>query len=892
MRRSGLPPLTTFPWHKVTVRLAMKAIRFDRGSAILIAAVVAIPVLAGAFFAAAQASSEPSVQQRVRFALGNADAIAYVTTSKALDPRSYATADTFRITPIGMAARDPVSFKLDQLLPPGVRAIPGGWVTSSYFRVGARSVDGITRTLDLRDAMTERMESIQSGVAPRRGREVAASTALARRLRLRLGDKLVVNGRVVTVVGLTSRPSDLNELAVVAPAGLFSSSASPVDGRGLAWLVALPPGQDTQQLRETLLHEGVLLVRRADFARASATSERAQPDLTPLSIGVAGFGLVEVGCIAGAAFAVSTRRRRRDLALLRASGATSRDLRTVVAVQGLLLGALGTIGGLTAGVGLAFAARDALEQHLGHVMGPVRIQPAAVTLIGCLGLGASLLFSYFPAREASLISVSRGLDAGSAVSGTGSSRRLRRGSTALLSGVAATVGIAAWWRHVAEQRNLILLKAQAAAASGSDLSVPFPSAIHESRYMLALVLGTALAMLGLLTLLPAALSRLGASSRLLPVTTRLALRDMARNSHRAVPVIAALMAASAGATTLTFVMASNHNRLASQYQALVPLGDVLITSTDGTGLDLARTARIARRTLPVKDVVPIQMAVQTMPDGQTIDITAHGTSSSCSGHLTACQLLEQVAIGGTELIAALRPGTGEESPADLEAAALDPRMLNDGLVTLQSPSRSDSARSSTVAAYSPAAGAWSYAGLPGVVVSPHFAATQRWAARPLALLVQTTRMPTQVEEDTARTALAANGRAFAVERGYVTPSDLPLLLLAVAAAFVTLAGTCVTVALSVHEQRRDMQTMTSVGASSRQRRLLSGQQSALLSTIAAVAGICLGALLGGALIAGGVQYPRAFPLLALLIQVIGGVTCAALTAVVLSVRTRDLPALP
>ena len=76
---------------------------------------------------------------------------------------------------------------------------------------------------------------------------------------------------------------------------------------------------------------------------------------------IVGLGLLEVVLLAGTAFAVGARRQTRALGLVAASGGSARDIRRIVLAQGLVLGALGAVGGVAVGALLAVAGRPLWE---------------------------------------------------------------------------------------------------------------------------------------------------------------------------------------------------------------------------------------------------------------------------------------------------------------------------------------------------------------------------------------------------------------------------------------------------------------------------------------------------------------------------------------------------
>lgn len=73
------------------------------------------------------------------------------------------------------------------------------------------------------------------------------------------------------------------------------------------------------------------------------------------TLGLALFGFTWCGLVAASSLAIGARRRRRELGLLATNGATPRQLRAAVAAEGMVLGAVGAVGGLLAGVAGAAA---------------------------------------------------------------------------------------------------------------------------------------------------------------------------------------------------------------------------------------------------------------------------------------------------------------------------------------------------------------------------------------------------------------------------------------------------------------------------------------------------------------------------------------------------------
>ena len=78
--------------------------------------------------------------------------------------------------------------------------------------------------------------------------------------------------------------------------------------------------------------------------------------------------MLETVLLAGPAFAVGARRRRRDLALVAAAGATPAHLRRIVLADGVVLGAVAAAAGVALGVGVAAALQPLIEAHLSHFL--------------------------------------------------------------------------------------------------------------------------------------------------------------------------------------------------------------------------------------------------------------------------------------------------------------------------------------------------------------------------------------------------------------------------------------------------------------------------------------------------------------------------------------------
>ncbi|MFI9597466.1 FtsX-like permease family protein [Nonomuraea sp. NPDC052265] len=237
---------------------------------------------------------------------------------------------------------------------------------------------------------------VTAGRAPRAADEIAVSGG-------RVGDRLRVTAagtpatyRVTAVVDAPGVyfPDPVAAALAARTAGRAAGRAATVD------LVAVraAPGVSPETLAARLkarLGDGYEYATgrdRADAESPGAAAGRGLLLVLPSSIG--GISLLVVGFVVGGGLALSVNRQRRDLALLRAAGATPRQVRRLVAVQAVAAAlpavppgaALGyflaaRFGELLAGIGLVRA-----DQPLVH--GPLPAVAATLLLLGVTRVAA------------------------------------------------------------------------------------------------------------------------------------------------------------------------------------------------------------------------------------------------------------------------------------------------------------------------------------------------------------------------------------------------------------------------------------------------------------------------------------------------------------------------
>ena len=105
-------------------------------------------------------------------------------------------------------------------------------------------------------------------------------------------------------------------------------------------------------------------------------------------------------------FAIVLGQRIRELGLLRAVGATGRQIRSSVLIEALLIGVVASLAGVFAGMGIAWSIKALIAQvgdGSGLPDGPLIIATRTWIAAAIVGIGVTLLAAISPARRASRI---------------------------------------------------------------------------------------------------------------------------------------------------------------------------------------------------------------------------------------------------------------------------------------------------------------------------------------------------------------------------------------------------------------------------------------------------------------------------------------------------------
>ncbi|HYM83156.1 MAG TPA: FtsX-like permease family protein [Candidatus Dormibacteraeota bacterium] len=251
---------------------------------------------------------------------------------------------------------------------------------------------------------------------------------------------------------------------------------------------------------------------------------------------------------------MTVTERVRDVALLRAAGATRRQVAMVVLLGAIVIGVAGSLAGLAAGVALA-----ALTTSLVHTAFGLRtaldLPAAGLAFVGVIGVLVALAAALEPAIRAARIPPAEALRSRGQ---PGLEGRARLRWLIVVAAVVAAVGIALWPR-----------------ATG-DLDIVRPAAVYALLLVFALASPRLLGPLGRLAGIP--------FGWFAGVEERLARGALGRDSSRTALTVGALTVGIALVVAVGTV-AFDARRSASDWLVSVVPGDELLTTVSPVSLD-------------------------------------------------------------------------------------------------------------------------------------------------------------------------------------------------------------------------------------------------------------------------------------------------------------------
>ncbi|HME66973.1 MAG TPA: FtsX-like permease family protein, partial [Streptosporangiaceae bacterium] len=389
----------------------------------------------------------------------------------------------------------------DPHLAADIAAIQGRWGPADVVE-NQHVATGTTQSVQLRAEkphghFNAPLLSLVSGTYPARPGQVALTSQVASLYGTRVGGTWRAAGTTWRVTGIVQDPSNLaDEFALVAPGQvthpsqvimlLGSPAVRQAIGNGTATLPGIPAA--------------------ATVAVPSIMSGGISPAVLVLVVEV--LGLVFIGLVSVAGFSVMAQRRLRALGMLSAIGATERNVRLVMIVNGMMVGVAAALAGTVLGFAAWFAYAPALQQDTGHVVDATNLPWWAIATGIVLAIATSVLASLRPATTMARVPV-----------------------VAALSGRPATPKAI----HHSAAPGVIVF------AGGVALLYFAGGPTGQTQHAgLLLLLGLVAVIAGIFLLAPLVISVLaaGAGPRL-PVAIRIALRDLVRYRARSGAALAA-----------------------------------------------------------------------------------------------------------------------------------------------------------------------------------------------------------------------------------------------------------------------------------------------------------------------------------------------------------------
>jgi len=655
--------------------------------------------------------------------------------------------------------------------------------------------------------------SYRQGHAPSGPHEVAIDAGTVKKAGFRLGDPVDViyqGGRdtftMVGVVGFGKTDSLLG--ATLAAFDLPTAQAvagkqGKVDEVDVKAAKGVSPGQLRDTVADALPAGTEAITGEQVAADGSASVRDAMGVFTKVLLVFAAVSLLVGSFVIWNTFNVLVAQRRREVALLRAVGATRRQVIAGVVLEATLIGVVAGAIGLFAGVGLAAGIRSLLKLVGAEIptTSPA-IETRTVVAAFAVGLVVTVVAALAPAWSTTRVSPMDALrDAVPTASGIGTVRRWAGAALVALGaaglGLCAYVGNAPWWTALSTL----------AAFAG------------------LVAVGPALAQL---TAHLADRGRRGGG-------WRMASRNIARNSRRAAATALALAigltVVAAVAVTAASMRASVSDAVSGGNRSDLILKPAGVTS----GISPAAVAPLRDRA-DLADVVELRAT--------TVRVDGH--DSSVVGLDTAG--LEQVLALDVKSgsMAGLRPGTvvvddktarvlgiGVGDPITLTFPETGPRTLHvAGTIT----------RNTLIDA--------TY-----LISMPDFTPNVTSQLDVAVLLKRSTGTGAATVEKAVTAALAAYPNVTVSNPDELTKDAqhsvdqmlglvTALLLLAVVVAILGIVNTLV---LSVVERTRELGLLRAVGGTRRQVRTVVRRESVLMSLLGAVTGVALGAGAGVAL---------------------------------------------
>ncbi|WP_369796709.1 ABC transporter permease [Cellulomonas sp. URHE0023] len=299
---------------------------------------------------------------------------------------------------------------------------------------------------DARSRATE----VVDGRAPTSTGEIGVETSTLQASGLALGDAttIVVGGelRPVTVVGEIGIGSALAGATVVFVDRATGEAAFAPDGTVDSVSVLGDAGLTEQELVDRVAPVVETADAHAEVVTGDAMRDEAIASvlsllgfITTFLLVFAGISLFVGGFIIANTFSMWVRQRTRELALLRAVGASPLQVFTSIVLQAAIVGLVGSVLGVLGGLGLVVVLRGVLGSAGMELAGQVPLDAFTIVVSVLVGTLVSVLAAALPARRAALVPPVEALRDEVTVPERSLRRRAIVGAALVLAGVLAVL---------------------------------------------------------------------------------------------------------------------------------------------------------------------------------------------------------------------------------------------------------------------------------------------------------------------------------------------------------------------------------------------------------------------------------------------------------------------
>jgi putative ABC transport system permease protein len=540
-------------------------------------------------------------------------------------------------------------------------------------------------------------------------------------------------------------------------------------------------------------------------------------------LAVAVIGLIFIGLVSVAGFSVMAQRRLRALGMLSAIGATERNVRLVMVVNGAAVGVAAALAGVALGFAAWFAYVPTLQQDTGHVVVATNMPWWAIGVGIVLAIATSVLASRHPAKTMARVPIVAALS-GRPAPPKAVHRSVAPGLTLFVAGLLCLVFSGGW-----------------AGNSGTDA--------------LLLLAGLVAVIIGICLLAPLAISVLasGAGPRM-PVAIRIALRDLVRYRARSGAALAATTFAVFLAMLICVVASVRFAKVLDWTGANLSSSQVVVnTANQGGGnaaaLTSAQLAQLGKQVNSLAaslhgQVLPLETTGASLRQLGTQDNNFSGTVFVATPQLLAAYGIKPSQINpGTDILT-MRPGMaglpnmtmfwngygqGNYGQGNYGQGNVPPCTLSNDCVPDPVMQTAGSLPSGTSA--------------PNTVITEYAVSKYHLQPHLHSWLIQAPNGLNAAQINQARQLAVAYGVTVETKSGELGLGEIAdgATTLGIVIALGVLA---MSVGLIRSETRRDLRTLTATGASARTRRVITAATAAALGLLGAVLGMAGAAVAG------------------------------------------------